>query len=440
MSNFFHYLILFIAMLINILAEVFVWSKFYKQKICFKNIWLYIALIIMSILGILNYFYVSAFIRVIIVTVLMGIFNYLIFRREFINTIIAAIYTQLLLAISDIIGAVILILIFGRNLEFIKNNIFGSLFGNALISFILFVIGLLPFTRGIYEKILKLAYNFRVNRFIKFCILIIVSINFLMATIYYKMNSLYVVIINLILLLIYSYIVYRTLNEKNNSLLIKAENDSLMESLHQYEDMVDRQRVDNHENKNQLLIIKNMINKNDKDVVKYIDTIVKDQMEDDEALYTRVMTIPSGGLQGIIYQKMLVMRDEHILFSLDVSRDVRKIDLDDFSMEDNYKLCKIVGVLLDNAIEESRNVKDKCIMISLYVDEGKLVVDVSNRFNGEIDIDKLDDEGYTTKGDGHGYGLSLVKKILNESDIFENERSIKKDVFKQVIKVRIKNT
>ena len=39
----------------------------------------------------------------------------------------------------------------------------------------------------------------------------------------------------------------------------------------------------------------------------------------------RVMTIPSGGLQGIIYQKMLVMKDKNIIFSLDVSRDVRKI-------------------------------------------------------------------------------------------------------------------
>ena len=48
------------------------------------------------------------------------------------------------------------------------------------------------------------------------------------------------------------------MNEKNTSIMIKAENKSLMESLSEYENMVDRQRVDNHENKNQLLIIKNM--------------------------------------------------------------------------------------------------------------------------------------------------------------------------------------
>ena len=210
-----------------------------------------------------------------------------------------------------------------------------------------------------------------------------------------------------------------------------------MNSLHQYEDMVDRQRVDNHENKNQLLIIKSMITKKDKDVIKYIDTIVKDQKEDDESLYTRVMTIPSGGLQGIIYQKMLVMKDEHIKFNLDVGRGVRDYGLDKLSIEDNYRLCKIIGVFLDNAIEESRNISDKCIMISLYADTD-LVIEVSNKFEGKLDIDRMDESGYTTKGDGHGYGLTLVKKILSETDTFENTRSVKRNIFKQVI--RIKNT
>ena len=80
------------------------------------------------------------------------------------------------------------------------------------------------------------------------------------------------------------------------------------------------------------------------------------------------------------------------------------------------------------------------IMISLYVDDGNLIIDISNKFNGKIELDRLDDEGYTTKSDGHGYGLSLVKKILSETDKFENERSIRKDIFKQTIKVKIKNT
>lgn len=431
---------LFAVVLILSLAQIYVWSKLYNIKIRFSSFWLYFSLVLISAFGIFGAAFVNAYIKIIIGSFLLIICNWLIFHQKLKNTIICIIYSQLVLTISDVIGAILLILFLGKDTVFVKDEFFVTAFGNLIVTILFIFISLFPFIKRLYSKIILLTDNINISNIIKISLLVIFSLNFLMAAAYYNINSRFIICVNSILLFIYTYIVYRTLNEKSNNIMIKAENDSLMYSLHQYEDMVDRQRVDNHENKNQLLIIKNMIKKNDKDVVKYIDTIVKDQKEDDEALYTRVMTIPSGGLQGIIYQKMLVMKDEKILFSLDVSRDVRKIELDDFSMEDNYRLCKIVGVLLDNAIEESRKIDDKRIMISLYVDDNKLVIDISNRFEGKVEVDKLDDEGYTTKGDGHGYGLSLVKKILSESDIFENERSVRRDVFKQVVRVKIKNT
>ena len=280
--------------------------------------------------------------------------------------------------------------------------------------------------------------RFKIRSLVLLFLLIILSIDFLVAINFYNIKSIYVLIINAIMILIYSFIVYKAINERNVNDKIKSENALLIQNLNQYEDMVDRQRVDNHENKNQLLIIKNMIKKKDKDVIKYIDTIVKDEKEDDEALYTKVKNIPSGGLQGIIYQKMLTMKDKKILFSLDVGFEVRKINLDNLSMDDTYKLCKMVGVLLDNAIEESLKIDDKRIMICLYVDDDKLVIDISNKFSEKIDLEKIDEAGYTTKGDGHGYGLSLIKKIVSSSILFENDRKINKDVFKQIVRVRVK--
>ena len=429
-----------VAIFIMSFSEVYVWSLFYCDKIKFNNIFLYLFLFLMMLFGLVNYFYISVFIRIFIVSILLSLVNWLIFRQKINETLISTLFGQLLLAFSDAIGISFFLFFFKGGLEFVKNNYFGSLIGNVFVCVIFIFISRFKFIKKIYLKLVDVTNNIKYINLVYVGLLLILSINILMALSFYRLNHFYIIFINLILLMIYSFIIYKSVNEKNNNMIIKAENDSLMYSLHQYEDMVDRQRVDNHENKNQLLIIKNMIKKNDKDVLKYIDTIVKDKKEDDEVLYTRVMTIPSGGLQGIIYQKMLTMKDEKILFSLDVSRDVRKINLDDLSMDDNYKLCKIIGVFLDNAIEESNNIKDKCIMISLYVDEDNLVVDISNRFNNEIDIDRIDDEGYSTKGAGHGYGLSLVKKIVSESDIFENDRIVKKDVFKQIIKVKIKNT
>ena len=430
----------FISGLFMIYSEIIVWSKFYSQKINYKSLLLYISVFFLTLLAIFNHIYINAFIKVVIVSCFMCLCNWLIFRKSINETIISTIYGQFILVFADGLSAFFVMITFGIDSNLIRGDIFFTSCGNFLTSIVFLFMCTRRFVVNLYLRLLNLFNKIHIKMLFVFCGLIILIINFFVANIYFYLNPALIIIVNSSLIFLFSFIIYRMISIMGKSNLIQAENEHLMESLHQYEDMVDRQRVDNHENKNQLLIIKNMIDKNDKDLVKYINTVIKDKKEDDEVLYTRVKTIPSGGLQGIVYQKMLVMKDEKILFSLDVSRDVRKINLDNLSNDDNYRLCKIIGVLLDNAIEASRDIDDKCIMISLYVDDDMLVVDISNRFSGRIDFDKLDDEGYTSKGDGHGYGLSLVKRILSETDIFENKRSIKKDIFKQVIKVKIKNT
>ena len=290
-----------IGVIVMDFCEIFVFSRFYEKKLNFRSFRLYFLLFLFVFISMFNYSYNNAFLKIIISTLLLGLCNLFVFNERLNKTIISTLYVYLLTTISDIIGALFFVFILGKDTNWIRSDVFGSLVGNVFITLIFVSISYLPFVRKVYLKLVNLTENLKLKNVITLCLLVIISINFLLAFMYYELKSVYVVIINTVLLLIYSYIVYKSLNEKNNSMIVKAENDSLMDSLHQYEDMVDRQRVDNHENKNQLLIIKNMINKKDKDVVKYIDTIIKDQKEDDEALYTRVMTIPSGGLQGIIY-------------------------------------------------------------------------------------------------------------------------------------------
>ena len=420
-------------------ASLYMWHVLYDDSLNFKSIRFYIICIMSMLLIILNYFYTFVFVRIISVCIIFALTNKLVYKRNNKETLVSTVLSELILSVADMSFGLIVIYLLRIDLESIP-QFYGTLFANIYALVLSIFISNFKIVKKIYTFLMNFVNNIHQQKIISLSLLMIISLNLLLALIFFKLNTYHVFVINIVLILIYSYILVKNLETSSKNEVMQAENILLMENLHQYEDMVDRQRVDNHENKNQLLIIKNMINKKDKDVVKYIDTIVKDQKEDDEALYTKVKTIPSGGLQGIIYQKMLVMKDEKILFSLDVSRDVRKVDLDNFSMEDNYRLCKIIGVFLDNAIEESRNIDDKRIMISLYVDDDNLVVDISNKFNGKIELDRLDDEGYTTKSDGHGYGLSLVKKILSETDKFENERSIRKDIFKQTIKVKIKNT
>ena len=55
-----------------------------------------------------------------------------------------------------------------------------------------------------------------------------------------------------------------------------------------------------------------------------------------------------------------------------------------------------------------------------------------------LDLDKISNAKYTTKGDGHGYGLILVNNLLEEEpNRLENEKSINRDTFTQTLKIKM---
>lgn len=92
-----------------------------------------------------------------------------------------------------------------------------------------------------------------------------------------------------------------------------------------------------------------------------------------------------------------------------------------------YDFCRILGILLDNAIEASYICEEKLINIEMRdIKQSKCqVVTIENTYeNKNIDINKLSNKGYTSKNsdkESHGIGLWQVSKILSKySDVALN--------------------
>ena len=108
------------------------------------------------------------------------------------------------------------------------------------------------------------------------------------------------------------------------------------------------------------------------------------------------------------------------------------IDYGDDTMID---ICKILGIFLDNAIEEVLNIEDKFIVVEMYIEEDILFISITNTFDNSNDKNDIYKPGVSTKGNGHGYGLSLVKKIVKNNDKLETYHEITENEFSQTLKV-----
>ena len=102
----------------------------------------------------------------------------------------------------------------------------------------------------------------------------------------------------------------------------------------------------------------------------------------------------------------------------------------------NYKVysnvCESLGVVLNNAIDASKKIKNAQIIIKLSEDSGSYKIIIINNYKNNINLSLLGTIEYTTKSNGNGYGLYSIFK--NKNIKFKIE--VHNDIFKSIIIVK----
>ena len=437
MENIFDIVSKFFSAFIMMGVIIYVWHKLLKLKINFKSLKLYLAVFVLSIISILNYYVVNSFIRMAIITIVFVIFIKSIFKISLKESIVAGIFCELLMIVSESVFGIFLGMVLKFNASQIIATQFGSFYANVVISLVAIILINFKFIINIYNWINSIIDKLNEMHIIIMSLFVIIIINILEAIIYYNISYYYLLIFNTLLILFCFIVVLNSFRNKNNYVKVYDKYNTTLNSLKEYEDILDRYRVSNHENKNQLLTIRNMIPKSDKKTISYIDKIVENKLKDNDKVMFEVSIIPAGGLRGLIYSKVLTMKNLKINYELEISNSVKTVDL--ISLDDSLMLdiCQVIGVYLDNAIEEVKKLEEKYINIEMYTGEKELIIEISNNYKGKIDIEKIEEKGYTSKGKSHGYGLTLTKEIIDKNKKLSNEKKISKESFTQVLKIKM---
>ena len=124
-------------------------------------------------------------------------------------------------------------------------------------------------------------------------------------------------------------------------------------------------------------------------------------------LTVQMANIRISEVKSLLYQKITELQKKGIDFQMEVMYPVEETGMKPLD------LSRALGILLDNAIEAVEQVQgDISLVISAQVDGVHIILD--NTAEQDVDISKIYEDGYSTKGSGRGTGLPSLRKIMEK--------------------------
>ena len=112
-------------------------------------------------------------------------------------------------------------------------------------------------------------------------------------------------------------------------------------------------------------------------------------------------------------------------------KSINKIQENDF-----VDLCDTIGILIDNAIEASKDL-NKIFLLDVNDINNNIEITITNSFINKIDTTEIGNKNYSTKNKKSGLGLNYIKRINNER--IKVKLSIINDLFITKIIYKAKN-
>ena len=239
---------------------------------------------------------------------------------------------------------------------------------------------------------------------------------------------------SIVLLIIFSiFIIMVIYNEQKVEKEI-SKTEALLDFMADYERKIEEDRINRHEMLNNLLILKSYSNKNSKKFNETLDELINTYSKKGIDI-KNIYKLPSG-LKGIIYYKVSEVKSKNLNININISKQLSS-SLSNLDSNTYTLVCKIVGITFDNAIEASENSNEKIVNFDVYEENNNIVIELSNSYKNKIDLGKINNKNYSTKGKNRGLGLYIVKTLINNNNNIRLEQNNVDKFF--ITKIYVKN-
>ncbi|WP_245946797.1 sensor histidine kinase [Paenibacillus cellulosilyticus] len=135
-------------------------------------------------------------------------------------------------------------------------------------------------------------------------------------------------------------------------------------------------------------------------------------------------------LKGILSSKLIKAQELKIDAVIEVVEPIEQVSMD------SVQLCRCLGILLDNAIEEAVQCDKPSVRVAIIKREQSVMIAVTNSCRSNMpELYKIFERGFSTKGNNRGLGLSNLKEIVAKSENATLDTQIMNGEFIQLLEV-----
>lgn len=426
-------IVVYLGVLINTIVFLKCYAKF-ENVLRIKSKFLKYSIVFMfSLLIFLIDLKVNVKIKIPVIYFFLIIIFKLIFKDKTFDTFLKTFLVYAVLIMCDFLISIILIVL--PSFQVSKDWLLLIFKGIYTIVVSLIVFKIFEFDKfNLMFKRMTNIFNEKVNYFL-FTILFLSFLGFYIISYYnfFRKSAenfmfsfvLFCIFMILLVLLISEFFKIKTKDEEQKQLL-KIMGD--------YEIILDKTRENRHEMINNLLVLKGEKNKNSRRYNDILDELIKQYDTNKMSSYSGLYKLPNG-LRGLVYYKIARIKNNDVNFRTIIS-DKMYDEFNNLDTKIYYKVCKIMGILIDNAVEASINSKEKTLLIYIYEQcNGNIVISIENSYNALLDIHDINKKGYSTKGKNRGLGLFIANRTIEEEKLLRLRQYVFESTFISELKI-----